>query len=138
MKIHFSNKTDVEIKPEIDQIFLLILYKELMMMYVPSDPGPDLVQDGSPFGALQFTVDEVQSVLLQLDVNKGAGPAVHPLLRVHFLLFLTDLIDMWFSRQVEFFLRDTDIQERQAQQRRELSWEGYIICNSEAFWIAGL
>jgi hypothetical protein len=40
---------------------------------VPSDPGPDLLQDGPPFGALQFTVDEIQSVLLELDVSKGAG-----------------------------------------------------------------
>jgi hypothetical protein len=42
---------------------------------VPSDPGPDLGQDDSPFGALQFTVDEVQSVLLELmDVSKDVGP----------------------------------------------------------------
>jgi hypothetical protein len=41
---------------------------------VPSDPGPHLVQDDPPFGALQFTVDEVQSVLLGLDISKGAGP----------------------------------------------------------------
>jgi hypothetical protein len=40
---------------------------------VPSNPGPDLVQDDSPFGALQFTVDEVQNFLLELDVSKGAG-----------------------------------------------------------------
>jgi hypothetical protein len=33
--------------------------------WVPSDPGPDLVQNDSLFGALQFTVDEVQSVLLE-------------------------------------------------------------------------
>jgi hypothetical protein len=31
-------------------------------VWVPSDPGPDLVQDDPPFGALEFTVDEVQSV----------------------------------------------------------------------------
>jgi hypothetical protein len=40
---------------------------------VPFDPGLDLVQDDPPFFALQFTVDEVQSVLLELDVSKGAG-----------------------------------------------------------------
>jgi hypothetical protein len=28
-------------------------------VWVPPDPGPDLVQDHSPFGALQFTVNEV-------------------------------------------------------------------------------
>jgi hypothetical protein len=42
-------------------------------VWVPSDPGPYLVQDYPPFGALQFTVDEVQSVLLELDVSKGTG-----------------------------------------------------------------
>jgi Reverse transcriptase (RNA-dependent DNA polymerase)/Endonuclease-reverse transcriptase len=43
-------------------------------VWMPSDPGPDVVQNDSPFGALQFTVDEVLSVLQDLDVNKGAGP----------------------------------------------------------------
>jgi hypothetical protein len=33
-------------------------------IWVLSDPGPDLLQDDPTFGALQFTVDEVQSVLL--------------------------------------------------------------------------
>jgi hypothetical protein len=37
------------------------------------NPGLDLVQDDPPYGALQFTFDEVQSVLLELDV-KVAGP----------------------------------------------------------------
>jgi hypothetical protein len=41
---------------------------------MPSDSGPDLVQNDPPFVALQFTEDEVQSVLLELDVSKGAGP----------------------------------------------------------------
>jgi hypothetical protein len=31
-------------------------------VWVPSNPGTDLVQDDPPFGALQFTVDEVKSV----------------------------------------------------------------------------
>jgi hypothetical protein len=44
-------------------------------IWVPSDPGPDLVQDDPPFGALQFTKDEVWSVLLELDVSKGANCA---------------------------------------------------------------
>jgi hypothetical protein len=43
-------------------------------VWMPSDPGPDRVQDDTSFGALQFTVDEVQSVLLELDISKGAGP----------------------------------------------------------------
>jgi hypothetical protein len=39
-----------------------------------ADLGPDLVQNDPPFGALQFTVDEVQSVLLELGFSKSAGP----------------------------------------------------------------
>jgi hypothetical protein len=72
-----------------------------------SDPSLDLVQNDVPFGDLQFTVDEVQS--LKLDVNKGAG-----LDSIKLPFFLTDL-------QEEAFLRDTDIQERQVQQRWRLS-----------------
>jgi hypothetical protein len=43
------------------------------MMWVPSDPGPEHVPDDPPFGALQFTSDEVKSVLPGLDVNKSSG-----------------------------------------------------------------
>jgi hypothetical protein len=43
-------------------------------IWVPSDPRPDLIQDNPPICALQFTVDEVQSVSLELNVSKGAGP----------------------------------------------------------------
>jgi hypothetical protein len=49
-------------------------------VWVPSDPGPDLVQDDLPFGAPQFIVDEVQIVLLELDVSKNASPDGIPLL----------------------------------------------------------
>jgi hypothetical protein len=45
--------------------------------WVPSDPGPEHVPDGSPFGALQFTSDEVKSVLQDLDVNKGSAPMAY-------------------------------------------------------------
>jgi hypothetical protein len=41
---------------------------------VASDPGPEHVPDDPLFGALQFTSDEVESVLQDLDVNKGSGP----------------------------------------------------------------
>jgi hypothetical protein len=51
-------------------IFLLILFNEHMLMILQNDP---------PFGALQFTVDEVQSVLLELDVSKGAGSDAIPM-----------------------------------------------------------
>jgi hypothetical protein len=44
---------------------------------VPSD----LVQGDPLFGALQFTVDEEQSVLLELDVSKSASPnGIQPLI----------------------------------------------------------
>jgi hypothetical protein len=41
---------------------------------VPSDPGPELVPNDPHFGALQFTSDEVECVLQDLDVNKGSEP----------------------------------------------------------------
>jgi hypothetical protein len=43
-------------------------------VWVPSDPGPEHVPDDPPFDALQFTSAEVESVLQDLDVNKGSGP----------------------------------------------------------------
>jgi hypothetical protein len=49
-------------------------------VWVPSDPGPDLEQDDPPFGALQFIVDEEQSVFLELDDSKGADPMAYHLL----------------------------------------------------------
>jgi hypothetical protein len=56
---------------------LLILYNEHIYIddvWVPSDLGPDLFHDDPPLGALQFTVDEVQGVLLELNARKGVGP----------------------------------------------------------------
>jgi hypothetical protein len=38
------------------------------------DPGPEHVRHDPTFGALQFTSDEVKSVLQDLDFNKGSGP----------------------------------------------------------------
>jgi hypothetical protein len=79
---------------------------------VLSDPGPDLVQDDPPFGALQFTVDEVQSVLLELDVSKSAGPDGIPPLILKYCasalarplsLFLTDLYRYVFFLKHENF-----------------------------------
>jgi hypothetical protein len=40
-------------------------------VWVPFDPGPKHVPDDPPFGALQFTSDEVECVLQDLDVNKA-------------------------------------------------------------------
>jgi hypothetical protein len=42
-------------------------------VWVPSDPGLEHVPDDPPFGALQLTSDVVESVLQDLDVNKGSG-----------------------------------------------------------------
>jgi hypothetical protein len=43
-------------------------------VWMPSDPGPEHVPDDPTFGALQFTIAEVESVLQDLIVNKGSGP----------------------------------------------------------------
>jgi hypothetical protein len=42
-------------------------------VWMLSDPGPEHVPDDPPFDALQFTSNEVESVLQDLDVNKGSG-----------------------------------------------------------------
>jgi hypothetical protein len=78
-------------------IFLLILYND--DVWVPSDPEPDLVQNNPPFGALRFTLDEVQSVLLELDVSKGAGLNGIP------LLILKNCASA-FACPISFFLTD--------------------------------
>jgi hypothetical protein len=43
-------------------------------VWVPSDPGPEHVPDDPPLDALQFTLDEVESVLHDLDANKSSNP----------------------------------------------------------------
>jgi hypothetical protein len=68
-------------------------------VWVPSDPGPEHVLDDPPFGALQFSADEVESVLQDLDVDKSSGP-VHLLLQNHYLFFLTDHTLLRYSRKV--------------------------------------
>jgi hypothetical protein len=76
-----------------------------------SDPGSDLLQDNPTFNAIQYTVDEVHNVFLELDVSKGASPDdIPPLILKN-------------DGQVEAFLGDTNNQKRQ-----EI---GYIICNSK-------
>jgi hypothetical protein len=49
-------------------------------VWVPSVPGLEHVLENPHFGALQFTSDEVESVLQDLDVNKGFGPDGIPLI----------------------------------------------------------
>jgi hypothetical protein len=100
---------------------------------VPSDPGQDLVQDDSPFGALQFTMDEVQSVLLELDVSKSAGfDGILPLILKNCAFVFERPLSLLFNRSllVETFRRDIDIQERQQEQQRS-----YIICVAILFAI---
>jgi hypothetical protein len=42
-------------------------------VWVPSDPGTEHVLDDPPFGVLQFSSDGVESVVQDLDDNKGSG-----------------------------------------------------------------
>jgi hypothetical protein len=42
-------------------------------VWVPSNSGPEHVPEDPPFGSLQFISDEVESVMQDLDVNKGSG-----------------------------------------------------------------
>jgi hypothetical protein len=82
-------------------------------VWMPSDPGPDHVQDDPPFGALQFTIDEEESVFQELDVSKGVGlDGIPPLILKNCaspfasplsLLFNRSLLTMCFSQQVEAF-----------------------------------
>jgi hypothetical protein len=70
-------------------------------IWVPVDFCPEHVPNDSPFGSLQFTLDEVESVLWNLDVNKGSSPdgippiilknCVHLLSHNHYLFYLTSL-----------------------------------------------
>jgi hypothetical protein len=86
------------------------------LLFTELEKGPgspsDLVQDYSPFGALQFTVNEVQSVLLELDVRKGASPHGIPLILKNcafafalplFLLFNRSFSTFVFVVGVRFF-----------------------------------
>jgi hypothetical protein len=52
-------------------------------VWLPPNPGPELVPDDPPLGTLQFTSVEVKSVLQDLVVSKGSGPDGIPL----YLLF---------------------------------------------------
>jgi hypothetical protein len=67
-------------------ISLRYLYNEhipMMSGFLFFNPGPELVPDDPPLGALQFTSVEVKSVLQDLVVNKGSSPDGIPL----YLLF---------------------------------------------------
>jgi hypothetical protein len=45
----------------------------IFFTWVPSSPGPDLVNDKPPFGLLQFIVSEVENALLELNSSNGLG-----------------------------------------------------------------
>jgi hypothetical protein len=67
---------------------------------VPFDPGPDLVLEDLPIGALQFTM-EVQSVLLELDDNKDAGPnGIPPLILKNCASVFTRPLFLLFNRSL--------------------------------------
>jgi hypothetical protein len=68
-------------------------------VWVPFDPGPYIVQNYPLFGAFLFTVDAVQSVLLELDDNKGAGPdGIPPLFVKNCASGFARLISLLFNR----------------------------------------
>jgi hypothetical protein len=67
------------------------------------------LQDDPPFGALQFTVDEVQSVLLELDVSKGVDSESIPLLILNncAYAFVRPLVNRWkLSNVTPIFKKD--------------------------------
>jgi hypothetical protein len=97
------------------------------------DPEPILLLDDPPFGALQFTADEVHSVLLELDVSKGTGhDGILPLILKNcasafacpLSLFLTNLYRHVFFPTLSYV---TLIFKE--GRRNNVT---YIICNSEA------
>jgi hypothetical protein len=71
----------IKTNPKINFLVMLISRKnrwvmifEVQSAWVPSSPVSDLVNDESPFGSLQFTVSEVENVLLEFDSSKDPGP----------------------------------------------------------------
>jgi hypothetical protein len=66
---------------------------------VPSDPGPEHVPDDPPFCALQFTSDDVESVLQDLDVNKGSGlDGIPPIILKNCASAFAKLPSLFFNR----------------------------------------
>jgi hypothetical protein len=106
-------------------------------VWVPSDPERDLMQDDPPFGARQFTVDEVQSVLLELDVSKGASPdGIPPLILKNWASAFTLPLSLLFNRSLStcFFPEVWKLSYvTPIFKKGGLSWGGYIICNYKAF-----
>jgi hypothetical protein len=69
-------------------------------VWVPSDPDPAHVLDDPPFGALQFTSDEVKSVSQDMDVNKGSSPeGIPPIILKNCASAFAKPQSLFFNRQ---------------------------------------
>jgi hypothetical protein len=112
-------------------------------VWVPSDPRPDLVRDDPPFGALQFTVDEVQSVSLELDVSKGASlDGIPPLILKNCASAFAHSFSLFFNRSLSTCVFSdrwklsylTPIFKKGRRNNVEdFRGGGYTICDSVAF-----
>jgi hypothetical protein len=68
---------------------------------VRSDPGSEYVPDDPPFGALQFTSDEVERILQDLDVNKGSGPdGIPPIILKNCASAFAKPLSLFFNRSM--------------------------------------
>jgi hypothetical protein len=71
-------------------------------VWMPSHLGPEHVMDDPPFGALQFTSDEVESVLQDLDVNKGSGSdGIPPIMLKNCASAVAKPLSLLFNRSME-------------------------------------
>jgi hypothetical protein len=83
--------------------------------WVPSDRGPEHVPDDPRFGALQFTSDEGESVLQDLDVNKDScSDGISPIILKNCAYAFAKPLSLLFNT---LFILCSDIQERQVCQR---------------------
>jgi hypothetical protein len=68
---------------------------------VPPDPGLEHVLDDPPFDVLQFTADEVESVLQDLDVNKGSSPdGIQPIILKNCASAIAKPLSLLFNRSM--------------------------------------
>jgi hypothetical protein len=78
----------------------VVCLRNLYNEHMPMMSGPEHVPDDPSLGALQFISDEVESVLQDLDINKGSGPdGIPPIIlkncasafKNHYFFFITGL-----------------------------------------------
>jgi hypothetical protein len=70
---------------------------------VPSNPGPEHVPEDPPSGSLQFTSDEVESILQDLDVNKGSGfDGIPPIILKSCASAFAKPLSLLFNRKVSY------------------------------------